>query len=159
MIEFKDIDAFTAHLRGLIPAVEAAGHRGVEAAAEIIRDEAKAELGTYQDQIGPFLAWAELADNTKNDRVRQGYTENDPGLRSGEMRDSITCTARGQEAAIGSNDDKLVWFDQGTDQGASEHQPPREVLGGAAFRKGETAVNQIGARIVWALRGLPPGNS
>ena len=131
MLEFNDISAFLTHMRTVATNLPAVEHRAVEAAAEMIRDEAKAELGTYQEQEGPLLGWPELADSTKDDRVRLGYTENDPGLREGEMRESITCTARGNEAAVGSNDDKLVWFDQGTNTG----QPPREVLARAAFRK------------------------
>ena len=63
--------------------------RAVVHCATLVEEEAKAEIGTYQDQAGPFIAWPELADSTKEDRTRQGFTENDPGLRSGAMRDSI----------------------------------------------------------------------
>ena len=153
-MEFSDIAAFVAHMQRVAAGLPAVEHRAVEAGAEIIRDEAKKEIGTYQEQEGPFAGWAELADRTKDDRVRQGYTENDPGLRSGEMQESVTCTARGNEAAVGSNDDHLVWFDQGTERHGGMYQPPREVLGRAAFRKAEVVTNAIGGRVVWALRGL-----
>lgn len=52
----------------------------------VIQDQV---LGHYQTATGPFGSWPELADSTKADRVRQGYTENDPLLRSGQMRDDI----------------------------------------------------------------------
>ena len=52
----------------------------MERAAKVVEREAKSEIGEYQDStISPFPAWAELADSTKDNRVRLGFTENDPG--------------------------------------------------------------------------------
>lgn len=102
--------------------------------ASRIEKDAKGELGTYQSEEYPFDAWASLADSTKKDRVRKGYTPDDPGLRSGEMRDSIGHLTDRNEAVIGSRSDHLVWFEQGT-----LNQPPRSVLGLAAVRSRERA--------------------
>jgi hypothetical protein len=51
--------------------------------AIMVRDEAKAALGTYK------YRWPHLAESTQEDRVRKGFSEDEPGLRTGEMRESI----------------------------------------------------------------------
>jgi hypothetical protein len=68
------------------------------------------------------------------------------------MRDSIEHTVVMQPfsgtAYIGSDDDKLLWFELGTD-----HQPPRVVLAGALFRKIPQIAEQIGEDFYGALIG------
>ncbi len=154
MKHFRDPGAFAAFVPEMIAAVERATPVAVRAGGTIIRDEVRRELGTYQQEVGPFAAWPELADATKDDRVRQGFTPNDPGLRSGDMRDSVHVKVEGNHASIGSDDPKLLWFEMGTKRG----QPPRHVLGGSAFRMKDRIVEAIGSHIVWALRGLGPRN-
>ena len=127
MREFKSFAAFARHLSSVGARAAPAMAKAATAAAVAIEREAKNEIGTYQDGADPFAAWPELADSTKRDRVAKGFTENDPGLRTGAMRDSIEHTVEGTQAFVGSNDDHLVWFEQGT-----RTQPPRSVLGLAA---------------------------
>ncbi|MDE2354946.1 MAG: hypothetical protein KGL17_07985, partial [Betaproteobacteria bacterium] len=127
MREFKDFQAFVRHLSALEQRTAGTIAKAATAAAIVIEAEAKSEIGTYQEGAGPFVAWQELADSTKRDRVAKGFTENDPGLRTGAMRDSIEHATDGAQAFVGSNDDHLVWFEQGT-----RTQPPRSVLGLAA---------------------------
>jgi hypothetical protein len=132
--KFAGIGAFTAHLKrgmALMPAGIEAGYR---AAGKLISDAAKHEIGTRQAGAGPFGDWPELADATKQDRIAQGYSENEPGLREGDMRDSIGHTVTAEAVHIGSDDQKLVWFEMGTPS-----QPPRSVLGLAMARHGEEA--------------------
>lgn len=144
---------FLAHISAMAAKMHREMHHALERAAVVVETEAKAELGTYQDQAGPFAGWAELADSTKADRVAQGYTENEPGLRSGEMRDGIghhvemTGVMTG-EAQIGSNDDKMLWFELGT-----ANQPPRSALGGALVRKSDEVTKIIGHGAVKGLVG------
>ncbi len=137
-----------AHFVGMTIEVVEVEHHALEAGAKLIEERVKADLGTYQDAAGPFPAWAALAEATKEDRVRQGYTPDDPGLRSGEMRDSIGHTVHGREADIGSDDPKLVFFEEGTIK-----QPPRHVLGGAAFRSAPEVAELIGGELVAVLSG------
>ncbi len=112
---------FIEHLGKLGVEVVEAEHEAMERAAKVVEREAKSEIGEYQDSnTGPFPAWAELADATKDDCVRLGFTENDPGERTGEMRDSIGHVVRtplfGEaEAVVGSDDDDLVYFEAGTE--------------------------------------------
>lgn len=136
-----------ARVAAELPVVEAVA---LNAAATVIEHAAKEEIGTYQrSAMGPFDEWAELAESTKADRVHQGFTENDPGLRTGEMRDSISHVVRGREAEIGSDDQNLVWFEMGTTK-----QPPRSVLGVAAHRNADRVVNLIGRAITSHIAGI-----
>ena len=148
MREFQGFEAFATHLTRVVGEMIVAEHEGLEIACQIVEKEAKREIGEYQEGAGPFVGWAELADSTKDDRVRQGFTENDPGLRTGEMRDSIKHMVEGREGHVGSDDDKLVWFELGTSK-----QPPRSVLGIAAVNKGEEAAEAVGAVVHMALVG------
>ena len=123
-------------LSGGLPAVQ---RSALEHAGQVVEDEAKRLIGTYD--YDP--RWPELADSTKEDRVRKGFSENEPGLRTGEMRDSIHHTVEGHKAVhIGSDDDKLVWFELGTVK-----QPPRTVLKGALLNKVHEIEHVIGSTV------------
>ena len=147
MREFSIFEAL-AKMAAIAAEIEIETHKALEDAAKVVEKEAKAELGTYQDAAAPFVGWAELADYTKDDRVKRGFTENDPGLRSGELRDSIGSKVEGHEAAIGSDMDEAVWFELGTTT-----QPPRSFLGAAAVRKEQEVVDIIGEGAVIGLAG------
>ncbi|QTD88738.1 hypothetical protein [Burkholderia anthina] len=131
MREFNSLTAFAAHLIRLDGGMLLRMHAGLDRVAAHIERTAKSEIGEYQPAVGPFDAWPELADATKEDRVRQGFAENDPLLRTGEMRDSISRRVRGLEAEVGSTSDKLVYQELGT-ANAAYPIPPRPVLGPAA---------------------------
>ncbi len=150
MRKFGSITDFVEHLAAIAIAEDIAIRKGVNAAAKLVEKEAKAEIGTYQDEIGPFIAWPELAEATKADRIRKGFTEDDPGLRTGEMRDSIgtAMSSDGLEAQVGSNDDHMVYFELGTSK-----QPPRSVLGGAMARKLPEVKEILGTALVAGLVG------
>ena len=141
--EFHSFEGFAEHLVKVTLATHEAKLKAMEAAARIVQKQAKDEIGVYQDGLGNIPGWAELADSTKADRLRQGYSENDPGLRSGAMRDSIQRTVKEGEAPgdvagfVGSDMDEMVWFELGTSK-----QPPRSVLAIAAMQT-ETEVHKL----------------
>jgi hypothetical protein len=148
MKSFSSFAGFAAEFATAALAVEELNHRMLEHAAVCIEERAKEKIGEYQKETGEFVAWAELAESTKQDREEQGYSENEPGLRSGEMRDSIEHQSSAVEAHVGSNDQNLVWFELGTVK-----QPPRSVLGGAAFEKAAEVVELIGTQMTMHLAG------
>jgi phage gpG-like protein len=151
MRSFTGIPSFVAFLAQAVEEAHKAEHAALDRAAKVIQTEAKAIVGHYQPETGPYQAWPELADGTKEDRVRRGFSENDPLLRSGALRDSIEREVSGNTAHVGSNLDAAVFQELGT-----ARIPPRPFLGAAAFRKGEEAALAAGETIVAALTGEHP---
>lgn len=135
-----------AHLAKVAIAEDLALHRGLERCAAAIEKTAKSEIGSYQPAAGPFPAWAELTEATKADRVRQGYTENDPLERTHALEESISHQTHGLDAAIGSTSDVMVYQEMGTPT-----IPPRPVLGPAAVRNKELIHKTLGAAAVEGL--------
>jgi len=104
------------------------GQNGIaHALGEAIRDRAKEKIGEYQPSSHGFDAWDPLAQSTMDQRVSKGFPANNPLLRSGELRDSITMRSEGNGAIIGSPLDIALYQENGT-----EHIPPRPFLGPAA---------------------------
>jgi HK97 gp10 family phage protein len=146
MREFNSISSFVAHLVAMQAAETLALHNALKKCATAIEKTAKTEIGTYQGDVGPFPGWVELADATKEDRVAQGYTENDPLLRSGELRDSIDKEITGLEACVWSTSDVMVYQELGT-----PNIPPRPVLGPAAIHNKELIEKTLGQAVVAGL--------
>ncbi|HDR2587274.1 TPA: phage virion morphogenesis protein [Enterobacter ludwigii] len=129
------------------PHIHTALEAGLEVVARTIEEEAKEEIGVYQPAVGPFDAWAPLAESTKADRVRQGYSEDDPLLRSGELRDSISHRVMGLAAVVGSTDDKAVWQEYGTDR-----IPPRPFIGPAYVKSFHIITEMVGFAVTRGFR-------
>lgn len=107
-----------------------------------IEETAKEEIGVYQPAYGSFDAWAPLAESTKADRVRQGYSEDEPLLRSGELRESIQSEVVGLAAIVGTKSKIGLWQEVGT-----KHIPPRPFIGPAYVRKIDPLMEAIGVVI------------
>ncbi len=130
-------------------AVPVAASAALDTAASLIEKQAKDEIGEYQRaDMGAYAPWAELADSTKADRLHQGFSENEPLLRTGELRDSISRETHGLESVVGSTSDVMVYQELGT-----RTIPPRSVLGLAATRKEREVIKLIGAAVVSELIG------
>ncbi|WP_458763568.1 hypothetical protein [Cupriavidus basilensis] len=128
MKNFTSLGAFALHLEKLAAAAPAVVHHIADASAGEIQKTAQGMIGDYQQAVGPYPAWEELADSTKAERAQLGFSENDPGYRSGAMQRSIASSVEGGDAVVGSNDPHIVWFDMGTPT-----QPPRPIFGPAAI--------------------------
>ena len=151
MRECRDIGAFLRFMETMPEKMRAARNLGLRDAAEVIAEEARAEIGHYQDAAGPFAAWPELADSTKRERVELGFTENDPLLRTGALRESIGIAYGDGHAEVGSDSPVAVDMELGT-----KRAPPRSFLGGAAVRREKDAVDIIAGAVAEALAGTPP---
>lgn len=123
-------------------------HEGLEVVAQHVEKKAKAEFGRYQDEVGPFPEWAQLADATQDERERLGFTPNDPLLRTGELKDSIGHKVEALEAVIGSTSEIMPFHEFGTAK-----MPPRPVLGPAAFTSKKKIESVLGAALVTGLVG------
>lgn len=144
--EFESVTEFVLHLAAAEVAVHKAAQHALDRAAAVIEKDAKDQIGTYQQQVGPFNAWPELAESTQKERERLGFTPNDPLLRNGALRDSISRQVQGDEAAVGSTSDVMVYQELGTPS-----IPPRPVLGPAAFKNKDKIEQILGAAVVHAL--------
>lgn len=124
---------------------------GLEASFRVIVKEieetAKEEIGVYQPAYGPFDAWAPLAESTKADRVRRGYAEDDPLLRTGKLRDSIESEVVRLAAIIGTKSDIGLWQEVGT-----SHIPPRPFIGPAYVRKIDPLMESVGKTILQGFK-------
>ncbi len=120
---------------------------GVKEFAEEVEKTAKEELGNYQPAYGPFNAWDSLAESTKEDRANQGYPEDEPLLRSGELRDSIEHEVMGLSAIIGTKSQIGFWQEVGTDK-----IPPRPFMGPAYVRKVDGFMEEIGASVMRSFK-------
>src|ERR1700761_8189213 len=130
MREFSSFRHLAEQFARLALEGEAVSHELAGKGAHMIQRDAQNKLGSYQPSAGPFGAWDELADSTKADRVNKGFPEDEPLLRTGELRDSIESVVQGSEAMVGSMDPIALWQETGTDDG---NLPPRSFLGAAAF--------------------------
>ena len=115
--------------------VNLAEHAIVEQACKMISDTAKDALGTY------IFGWAPLAESTVARKARG----DSPLLETGELRDSIHYTVRGNSGEVGSDLDKAVWMELGT-----KSIPPRPFLSSAA-RDREREIQAMAGRAVYAV--------
>jgi len=129
-------------------ALQEHAEKALKEAAERIKKTAQDEIGFYQPAIGPFEAWADLAESTEQDKSRLGFPTNAPLERTGKMRDGITAEAEGMEAIIGSKDETLAFHEFGT-----EKMPPRPVLGPAVVHNEKFIKRIIGTAAVDAICG------
>lgn len=124
---------------------------GMKAAATVVQHDAKERIGEYQDEVGPFPEWEQLADSTEEEKARLGFLADAPLERTGEMRDSIEKEFHPMEAVIGSKLPEAAFQEFGT-----EHIPPRPFLGPAVFANKKKIRALIGGAVVGALIGQSP---
>lgn len=136
MRSFDSFGAFADHLVRVIPATKIALHEAVKESTKMVQKTAIEEIGVYQeevgtlqDNIGVFPAWAPLAESTERRKERMGYPLDAPLLARGDFRDSIEQEAVGLQGVTGSDMEIGIFFELGT-----EKMPPRPVFGPAAVR-------------------------
>lgn len=163
-MQFSSFGAFADHITKLAHQHEKALKESLERIAVHVEKVAKEEFGHYQEAAGPFPAWPELAESTKEDRVRLGFTENDPLLRNGALRDSIKHEVKDLKAAVGSTSPVMVTQELGGEvhsPSGTHIVPPRPVLGSALVRSKDFIRQEVGHASASALlptgAGLPGG--
>lgn len=144
-MEFNSFGALGAHFARLALAGDAVSHHIAEQGARIIEKDAKERIGSYQDAAGPFAAWANLAPSTVDDRIRKGFTPDDPLERTGGLRKSYGHKTQGAVAVVGSASPIALYMEQGTSK-----MPPRAVVGPAAVAS-SGAIGRVAATtlIAW----------
>lgn len=135
---FSNLDQLAAYLESIANRVPAAMGAALAEVGQQVADAARDKIGHYQGEHGPFAAWHELADSTKQDRVRKGYAENEPLLRDGTLRASIAHTVGEGVVSVGSPLEIAKYQEIGTD-----HIPPRSFLGGALVEHEQDSVERV----------------
>lgn len=135
-------------LAGAEVAIHTGARKALERVARKVEKTAKAEIGVYQDGIGPFPKWPELAESTQAERGRLGFTPNDPLLRTGALRASISHEVHDLEAVIGSTSKIMAYQEFGT-----ARIPPRPVIGPAAQRNKDAIIDLLGGAVVAGMIG------
>ena len=146
--EFTSFLEAAVHCGELALAAHEADEIALEKATKFLQKKVKDKYGEYQPEAGPFVAWAELAESTKQDRERQGYPEDEPLLRTGDVRESIEREVKDSEGFVGSDNDIAVWEELGT-----KNMPPRSTMGSAGVENAEAIVKIVGDEVVMALVG------
>ncbi len=147
--EFDDIESFLGHLGARELALHKAMRAGLERVLVHIENEAKAEIGYYQPQVGDFPAWAPLADSTEAEKARLGAPLGAPLLRHGGLYASFGHEVLSHdEGIVGSTDPTLIYHEFGT-----EKMPPRPVLGPAVFKSRKEIERILGRAVVAGILG------
>lgn len=141
------LSSFSGHLLAMAGSSDKAAGSAVRTSAEMVRDEAKRVLGTYE------YGWTPLQPATVK-RKSRGDT---PLLETGELRDSIVTSvgqnrvssgqfSAGFSAMVYSTSPKAVWHELGT-----RTVPPRPFLLPAALRLERDVVALVGKSIFNSL--------
>ena len=112
----------------------------IEQACVVLERSAKSAIGTYR------FGWQELAESTQKERVRLGYTADEPLLRTGDLRDSYQHNSDSHEGYVGSDDPRAAWMEWGT-----RKMPARPVLWGALVECESEITGIVGKGIQSAL--------
>lgn len=147
-MDFKDLGSLALHIATAEVAMLASLEAGLEKCAVKIQKTAEDEIGHYQSGIGPFPAWADLAESTETQKAKMGYPADAPLEASGEMGRSFSHATHALEAVIGSTDPKMFYHEFGTLK-----MPARPVLGPAVLRNREYIRRVLGAATVGGLIG------
>jgi phage gpG-like protein len=125
---------FVAHLATVERDLHELGPAIVARACEMVCEEAKRVIGTYD------YGWTPLAPSTLAHKMM-----NTPLLESGAMRASIEWNSEGNQGYVGSNSDIAVFQEFGTVK-----IPPRPFMAGAAVAMGDK-IHRMAARAVMAV--------
>ena len=136
MITLRELATHLQASRDRVPEVIAGV---VVRVTETATQRAKSYFGEYQSAAGVIPAWEPLAAGTLygfrhwrgqwiDGKIDLGYAPPDnPLLRTGETRDSISGTPSGNTGIIGSPEKKMLWQEMGTPH-ADYPIPARPVL-------------------------------
>jgi len=145
--EFHSVQAFALHLLAAEAIWRTQRKHALNAAADLIKKDARAQIGEYQEAIGNYPAWAELAESTEDEKARLGAPADAPLLRYGDLQKSFRSELEGDETVIvGSTDPVMEYHEFGTSK-----MPPRPVLGPALLKNDERIRQILGVAMLDAI--------
>jgi hypothetical protein len=154
MLRLNSLGALADALeRAAITALDAA-RSGLLEGAELVKTAAQECIGQYQPAKGDVPEWAPLSPATQDDRVAQGFSADDPLLRTGALRDSIEVKPVEPDAVlVGVFDPEVEVIAKAMEFGyhnvrANRIVPPRSFIRGTAFEKSPEVVSLIERRFI-----------
>lgn len=137
MRSFTSFAQFAAHIRQIERTAPQVEHHAIDDASRHFLDAVHDIPGVYQ------TGWPGLEESTQADRVRHGYSADDPLLRNGTLRDSYQRHVLDhRHAVVGSDDPRAAWFENGTSR-----MPPRPILQAAEAAYGKHIADGIGLHV------------
>lgn len=124
-------------------------HEALTETAIFLQKKVKEKFGEYQS------GWEELTAATQEDRVRKGYSPNDPLLRSGELRDSVERNVSNTSASVGTNNPIMIYQEKGTTRtgwSGAKGIPPRPVFLITHQENGAEAVSIFAETLLQLIR-------
>lgn len=94
-MDFDSFDALAANLNAVRRRLPRAIVGELESQGAAIEASAKSKFGSYQ------TGWPALAELTKAERARLGFTPDDPLFRSGGLRDAVRHKVEGESVFVG----------------------------------------------------------
>lgn len=145
--------AFATHLQKIQKTIEDRSRANLNILGAAVAEDARQSIGTYQQAIGPYTAWTQLAASTLYNKAKSGLGKNGnpdtPLYATGAMAASIEYKVpNAQQAHVGSDDETLIWMEEGTTK-----MPPRPVLGPAALRTVPKFTGMFGRSIAAVIAG------
>lgn len=165
MKTFDSIAQFDAFLDERIADLERGFPVVLAEIGKVIQEDAKGRIGSYHAKVGPFPMWDELADATKADREAQGYSDDEPLLREGDLRDAIERLSTNWKTLVGvrggtpSKDGRTtlgniaMWQEFGASRKGIAWIPPRPFMGPALYATMDHTIPIAAAAVMARLTG------
>ena len=83
MREFSSPLAFAEHLIKLEVGLAVIERKALGAALVILEEDMRAQIGEYQDPVGVYPGWAQLAESTEAEKEALGYPDEFTALTRG----------------------------------------------------------------------------
>lgn len=147
--EFDSLEKLGLHLVASVAAWKLARRAALKDACEMIKVDARKQIGVYQQAVGDYPEWAPLAESTIEQKESAGFDpkagmdDDAPLFREGDLLKSFRSTIVSEnEAIVGSTDLVMTYHEFGTNK-----MPPRPVLGPALVKN----IDKIQARLAGAI--------
>jgi phage gpG-like protein len=146
--EFDSILGLAENLLHLEVGMHELVGKSLDTALVILEKDMVHQIGEYQGKVGPYPAWADLAESTEEEKARLGAPADAPLERFGDLMQSFQHERDGDEGIVGSTDKVMEYHEWGTDR-----MPPRPVVGPALERNRERIEALIGRATVELIAG------
>jgi hypothetical protein len=147
------LSQWAAELEHQIAEIPVATEAALATIGSAVAEIARHKIGEYQGAVAgagwAFPEWPLLAARTVADKTAKGFAPPDnPLLRTGEMRSTVSFFVAGDMLVVGSTDPVARYQEIGTDR-----IPPRPFIGPAMLEADLLIKRELGGALASVLRG------